>query len=583
MTQYCIEVTIAWTMFYSIYLIFLKRETFFSVNRWYLIHTTWIGALIPLLSYISLPLAQDQALIMEPVQIIHYTTYAVSEAMNSTQEEGIVNLKSILISLYILGVILFTMRFIYGLRSIYRLWRSGEKVDNEGFTLVLSDKYHLPFSFLNCVYLHRSFLENESIREILDHEMVHVQSRHTLDVLFLEVLSIVFWWNPIIYLYQRELRQTHEYVADAYASQHTYKRNYGHILLGPCSSGIEHGLTNQFFNSHLKKRIAMLYKKKSAYYKLSKYLLVIPVLFFLCVLYSFQDQTMDFEQPQIIESPIEEIILNSAIPDNIAADIDNGQVPVMKPMIASVAGEKDEDSQQLHSCDRIKGTDVHYGPGISPILESCKDLATFEEQKECTRHRLSEMMVEKISYNESAIREGYQTFNAWSVRVGSDGKIFDVVASYPRMDENSYGMKEQALEIIELWKNDLQFIPAKCNGEPVKGLTHLTYSLKLSDEQLEMVEQKDSYNTKKIFQNIYFAAMTPEGNLSFFINSNFNTPTNVKVYDPNNVEIYNQDLSYYYKKTHGSVTIPTKVNGTYTAVMSQDGKEVKATMPVTIF
>ncbi len=79
---------------------------------------------------------------MEPVQVIHYTTYAVSEAMSAVPEQGVINMRSILISLYVLGIIFFSLRFIYGLRNIYRLWRTGEKVKNEGFTLVLSDKYH---------------------------------------------------------------------------------------------------------------------------------------------------------------------------------------------------------------------------------------------------------------------------------------------------------------------------------------------------------------------------------------------------------------------------------------------------------
>jgi len=291
MIHYFIEVSIAWALFYAIYFIFLKRETFFNINRWYLLHTIWIGAVIPFVRKIPISLESVEPMIMQPVQLIHYSTYAFSEAMAVPVEESMFNYQYLVYGLYFLGLMFFSVKFFYGLKNIWKLWRSGEKVIHDDFTMVLSDEYHLPFSFLKFVFLHRSFLEDDAISEIINHEMIHVKSRHTFDVLFFELVSILFWWNPIIYFYKKEIRQTHEYVADAYASQSTHIKNYGQILLGQSSSGIELALSNQFFNSYLKKRINMLYKKKSAHYKLSKYLLVIPILFFLCVLYSFKNNS----------------------------------------------------------------------------------------------------------------------------------------------------------------------------------------------------------------------------------------------------------------------------------------------------
>jgi|GEM_PF-312615 len=291
MIHYFIEVSIAWALFYAIYFIFLKRETFFNINRWYLLHTIWIGAVIPFVRKIPISLESVEPMIMQPVQLIHYSTYAFSEAMAVPIEESMFNYQYLVYGLYFLGLMFFSVKFFHGLKNIWKLWRSGEKVIHDDFTMVLSDDYHLPFSFLKFVFLHRSFLEDDAISEIIDHEMIHVKSRHTFDVLFFEIVSILFWWNPIIYFYKKEIRQTHEYVADAYASQSTHIKNYGQILLGQSSSGIELALSNQFFNSYLKKRINMLYKKKSAHYKLSKYLLVIPILFFLCVLYSFKNNS----------------------------------------------------------------------------------------------------------------------------------------------------------------------------------------------------------------------------------------------------------------------------------------------------
>ena len=102
----------------------------------------------------------------------------------------------------------------------------------------------------------------------------------------MEILSIIFWWNPLIYIFRKAIKETHEYLADAYAVLDNDIKNYGLILLGQSSSGIELALTNQFFNSLLKKRINMLHQKKSAGYKFSKYLLALPLLCFMVILFS---------------------------------------------------------------------------------------------------------------------------------------------------------------------------------------------------------------------------------------------------------------------------------------------------------
>ncbi len=309
MIQYFLEVTIAWTLFYSIYFFFLKKETFFNVNRWYLIHTLWIGALIPLLKKLPIYFESTQPIITEPVAFIQYSTQYITNTVEAPLTTHAFDYLAWVVVAYFIGVLFSSFRMVLGLYRIYGYYQLGEKQKLGQITLVVSDSFHLPFSFLDKVFVHRTLMESPSFREILDHEITHVKSRHTYDVLFMEAMSIFYWWNPIIYLYKKSLRQTHEYVADAYASQHSQKKNYGHILLGQSSSGIELALTNQFFNTHLKKRITMLYKEKSARHKLGKYLLVIPLFLFLCALYSFDSDTIPKHvQQRINEIPVDQII-----------------------------------------------------------------------------------------------------------------------------------------------------------------------------------------------------------------------------------------------------------------------------------
>ena len=301
MVQYCIEVTLAWTVFYLIYLLFLRRETFFRANRWYLLHTLWLGALLPYLRKIPFSLTSSDNIIYDSVYYVNQSTQAVVASV-SAETTSSIDWSTIILGLYLIGVIVTTMRLAVGLRKIKSLYKSGQKTKRGSYTLVMSEEFHLPFSFFKYVFLHQSFLEDDNLKEIITHELKHINDLHTLDILLTEVIAILFWWNPLVYLYKREIKQNHEFIADAYASQNSTLKNYGQILLGQSSSGIELALTHQFFSSHLKKRITMLYTTKSARYKMSKYLVVLPCLFFFALLFSSNTLVGDIDSLSELQS-----------------------------------------------------------------------------------------------------------------------------------------------------------------------------------------------------------------------------------------------------------------------------------------
>ncbi len=284
MFQYFLEVSIAWAIFFLIYYGFLRKETFFSSNRWYLLNTIWIGLLLPVIRQVPYSINAQFAQV-EPIEMLYSGTVNFVQLFEQPNPGVNLNLYSIILTIYLLGAVLCALRMIYGLLRINQLWNIGEKQHYEQFSLVRTNQDQLPFSFFKHVFVNRKFLKNASFQEILKHELTHVRLRHTFDILFLELISIAFWWDPIIYLYKRAIRTAHEYMADAFASGSEIKK-YGHILLGQSSSGIELALTHQFFNSHLKKRLQMLHKEKSAPYRALKYLLVTPFIILLALLFS---------------------------------------------------------------------------------------------------------------------------------------------------------------------------------------------------------------------------------------------------------------------------------------------------------
>jgi len=256
-----------------------------------------LGMLLPLVRKLPFSLESDVAA-SAPVEFINAGTYHFSNIVDNPQELGFAwDYHSLLLTIYAIGLVFFAFRMFYGLFKILRIWNESEKIQKGEYTLVVMDIDQLPFSFFKNVFISKSFLQRDYIQKVLEHELVHIKHRHTYDVFAVQILSIIFWWNPLIYIFRKALKETHEYLADAYACLDSDIKNYGLILLGQSSSGIELALTNQFFNSLLKKRINMLNREKSAGYKMSKYLLAIPLLCFMVILFS-ASTLQDSNEPQ---------------------------------------------------------------------------------------------------------------------------------------------------------------------------------------------------------------------------------------------------------------------------------------------
>ena len=251
-----------------------------------------MGLIIPLLKFIDIELHQEEVADIAPLV---YVVKEAPEFIAHTVIEQTTDWHSIityvLSTIYLLGLSLFLARFIKGLYTIYGLYKNGTKINHDHHTVVNTSQPHLPFSFLNVVFISDTLPLKEDINDILRHELAHVESRHSIDVLLLEVINILFWFHPMIYLYKTAIRQTHEYLADAVVLENTSRKIYGNILLKQSLSGIQVALAHHFFHSHIKKRINMMYQKKSGQSAWLKYSLALPVLIVLFIVFSgYQSQ-----------------------------------------------------------------------------------------------------------------------------------------------------------------------------------------------------------------------------------------------------------------------------------------------------
>ncbi len=284
--QYSLEVGICWAVFYLLFISFFKRETFFHINRSYLLVTLIIGLLLPLIKYYGLHLFTEETTMVATLQYISAGPQVFATSILTEGGTTFWSWRMLLIAIYVTGLAFTLSRVVIGLLRIRKLYINGTREKKHDHIIVHTFSNHLPFSFFNTIYLSGTLKFNKDINDILHHELTHVKRRHSLDVMFIELLGCLFWWNPIIYLYKREIKIIHEYVADAYALIGTSKSGYKQLISNQYSKHLEMTLANHFFNTNLKNRINMINQKSSSRHMKLKYLAIIPISVLLLIAFS---------------------------------------------------------------------------------------------------------------------------------------------------------------------------------------------------------------------------------------------------------------------------------------------------------
>jgi TonB family protein len=188
---------------------------------------------------------------------------------------------------YWLGFALMAARVLWGLLKIVQMAVRGmsERLP-DGCLLIQTAEAKVPFSFFQWVFVPgENQLSESSSTLMLAHERAHAKGWHSVDVLFAEVLCVVFWFHPLAHWYRRGLRTVHEYLADAAASRHADRKQYGLLLIGQSQSGMPIAFANHFFQSPLKQRLIMLTKKNSAPIRALKFGLVAPAALLFAMLF----------------------------------------------------------------------------------------------------------------------------------------------------------------------------------------------------------------------------------------------------------------------------------------------------------
>ncbi|RYD98923.1 MAG: M56 family metallopeptidase [Sphingobacteriales bacterium] len=257
-------------LMFGYYKLLLKDKTFHHYNRFYLLGTLLVSLLLPLLkvSYFTIDTNSDIYLLINKLQ-------PVSAAVNNDalSVPGIFALAFALIS------VLLTARFVYGIFKMVHLKSRFPREKFAGLNFYQTDLADAPFSyFRNLFWKNNIPLHSDLGKQILKHEMAHIEQKHTYDKILMETLRAVFWFNPFFHLIRKEVYLIHEYLADHKAVKKSDTKAFAQMLLASHFSGNTLPAASPLLNTHLKKRLQMIQASKTKF-SYARKMLALPLLF----------------------------------------------------------------------------------------------------------------------------------------------------------------------------------------------------------------------------------------------------------------------------------------------------------------
>jgi hypothetical protein len=264
--------------FFLAYHLLLRKETFFSSNRWFLLFGLVASALLPLLFFKKIVYVERPKISLDDlISMSNHSKVLPIKTIAPTLET--IDWFQVVTFGYSIVALLLLVRVIVNIYSISSLLKNKVVQKENSFSLVDLKEDIAPFSFFNFIVFNSSLYSKNELDSILLHEKVHSSQKHSLDVLVVHLFTIIFWINPIVWLYKKAVIQNLEFIADSKAILYIEdKKAYQKALLKVVSHQNCLPITNHFYQSLIKKRIVMLNKNQSHKRSSWKYAVVIPAL-----------------------------------------------------------------------------------------------------------------------------------------------------------------------------------------------------------------------------------------------------------------------------------------------------------------
>ena len=260
MISYLLKSGILLLIFYAVYKLVLENEKMLRFNRAYLLASLVFSLIIPL------QIVSFGAGFSNRIGLIPLDELVIQKSSENFTSISLNDFLTVLIAVsYGVVLLLLIIRFALNLYSFYKRTKRSEVQFVAGDKVVLIEDAILPHSFWDTIFINKNEFDNGKIpSELIAHEKAHLDQKHTLDILFIEVLQIIFWFNPLLFFYKKAIKLNHEFLADeAVNKQFGAVRNYQNLLLDFASNKTTISLASNINYLITKKRLLMMTKKES--------------------------------------------------------------------------------------------------------------------------------------------------------------------------------------------------------------------------------------------------------------------------------------------------------------------------------
>jgi len=450
---YDLKVAVLVAVFYMFYRLLLSRETFHRVNRAVLLLTAVASFLLPLC---VVTVHKTVVLSQAPTALVTADLGAVSIAETETPLW-----QTAVFAVFVAGALVTLGHTLVGIVKVWRLISHSEQHrEADGVVVCVTDRDVSPFSFYRYIVLSRSDygtppLEGQGMVAILAHERGHIRQRHTLDLLLVDTLTALQWFNPAMWtLRRKDLRAIHEYEADAAVlSQGINMRQYQYLLIQKAVAACGYSVANGITHSTLKNRInMMLNNKKTTRASWFKLLAMLPIVGTALVLNAETVNDYVYEDTQ--EQPQKKVVKKGRKAAQLKMNATTIEVKEEKPAATEAKSEAAE-KQVAKEAPKLIYIGEPNGP--EPLIVIDGKVATLQQLKALDPKEIDNVSVIK---NEDVLKEYANHFNAdtsngilfiktMKSTKNSGKELANVTVVANRLEKEADTAKEEAFDVVE--------------------------------------------------------------------------------------------------------------------------------------
>lgn len=485
--EYLIKANSLLIFFWLFYRLFLHKETFYNLNRWYLLGSIALAIIAPFITFTK------TVFIEVPKPTIDWDQLAAINSQNTIVEENLFTIESfVLVSIFIIS----TLLVLKTLFQLIQLYRNIHKLPFEPNLNVKVSNNDTVYSLYPYIVVPQHFKKLPYSELILAHEQVHIQQKHSFDMLIIQLIRSAFWMNPLLRYFQKDIEVNLEYIVDEQLQTQFDSKTYQMSLLSFHSETPQ--LFVNSFNSQLKKRILQINAKKSNPMKKLKMILAAPAIVAFFTLFQIETQAQIVKKENASDEQTKDSVIFLLDGKKISQEEVNQLTP---DTIVSVNVSKDEEAIQKYGNEAING-----------VIE----ISTKKNNSKTTTHTFNGEYVYMVDGK-------VVTAETFSVANNNNDKELTIV-------QNSNYAKELGYD----GKDGVFILTTKVDSAPVKFIDEVKYNGKTISMD-ELIASDLNTQENKTFE-FKFKKEEDTKNILYVLNGKEISETDFRTIQPDDIE-----------------------------------------------